>query len=46
MTFSIENNYTPKEEQQGSDGELMGAFEGQNWVLLLSIKLFNEMAPV
>ena len=46
MTFNIENNYTPKEEQQGSDGEPMGAFEGQNWVLLLSIKLSSKMAPV
>lgn len=26
-TFNIRINYTPEEEQQGSDGELMGAFE-------------------
>ena len=46
MTFNIENNYTPKEEQQGSDGEPMGAFEGQNWVLPLSAKPFNKMPLV
>lgn len=26
-TFNIKINYTPEEEQQGSDGEPMGAFE-------------------
>ena len=46
MTFNIENNYTPKEEQQGSDGEPMGAFEGQNWVLSLLTKPSNKMPLV
>ena len=46
MTFNLENNYTPKEEQKGSDGEPMGAFEGQNWVLLFSAKPSSKIPLV